>query len=80
MNETVAIARYEQAAALLPRRWEKIALCMEDCKKARAEELRLRVGQPMTVLIPEGEVVPGDGRERVKQEELEQLVDQVTEY
>ena len=80
MNETVAVARYEQAASLLPQRWEKIALHLEDDRKAMVEELRLRVGQPMTVLLTEGEILLDGGRERVEQSELEQLVDQVTEY
>ena len=80
MNETVAVVRYEQAASLLPQKWERIALHLEDDRKAMAEELRLRVGQPMTVLLPEGEILLDGGRERVEQSELEQLVDQVTEY
>ena len=47
------IARYEQAAALLPPKWQRLARQLPDYQKARAEELRLRTGQCMTVLLPE---------------------------
>ena len=80
MNESCAVMRYEQAAALLPPRLECIALHLADYRKALAEELRLRVGQPMTVLLPEGEWMIDAGAGTVRQAELEQLVDQVTEY
>ena len=68
MQEAYAIRRYEQAAALLP--------------KARAEELRLRAGRAMTVLVPEGEVpVSGETPQAVvTQTDLEQLCDGVTGY
>ena len=82
MDERYAITRYEQAAGLLPPKWQRLALRLPDHQKARAEELRLRAGQPMTVLLPEGEVwltqeppVP-----RVAQADLEQLCDVVTGY
>ena len=82
MDERYAISRYEQAALLLPPKWQRLARQLPDHQKARAEELRLRAGQPMTVLLPEGEVwltqeqpVP-----RVAQGDLEQLCDMVTGY
>ena len=56
MDERYAISRYEQAALLLPAKWQRLARQLPDHQKARAEELRLRAGQPMTVLLPEGEV------------------------
>ena len=56
MDERYALARYEQAAALLPPKWQRLALQLPDHQKLLAEELRLRAGQPMTVLLPEGEV------------------------
>lgn len=81
MYDSYAVLRYEQAAALLPPKWENIALRLTEVQKARAEELRLRVGQPMTVLLPEaGETSPWGTGERVEQEELERLLDQVTDY
>ncbi len=82
MDERYAIERYEQAAALLPMRWQRVALQMPDWQKALAEELRLRTGQPMTILLPEGEVLAQQEmpRHQVTQHDLEQLCDTVTEY
>ena len=40
MQEEYAIRRYEQAAALLPMRWQRLARQLPDWQKARAEELR----------------------------------------
>ncbi len=76
------IARYEQAAALLPPKWQRLALHLPDHQKERAEELRLRVGQSMTVLLPEGEVWPSQEQLRpvVMQADLEQLCDIVSGY
>lgn len=76
------IARYEQAAALLPPKWQRLARHLPDHQKARAEELRLRVGQSMTVLLPEGEVWPSEETPRptVMQADLEQLCDIVSGY
>ena len=34
MDERYAIERYEQAAALLPMRWQRVALQMPDWQKA----------------------------------------------
>lgn len=60
MTQQNAAERYLEAAALLPPHLRGAAerLCQSD--RARAEELRLRAGQPMTVLFPEGEeALPG---------------------
>ncbi len=82
MDERYAIERYEQAAALLPLRWQKPALRLPDWQKALAEELRLRTGQPMTVLLPEGERIVQQETPHmiVAQQDIEQLCDIVTEY
>ena len=82
MQEEYAIRRYEQAAALLPMRWQRLARQLPDWQKARAEELRLRAGRAMTVLVPEGEVpVSGETPQAVvTQTDLEQLCDSVTGY
>ena len=76
------ISRYEQAAALLPPKWQRLALHLPDHQKERAEELRLRVGQSMTVLLPEGELWPSQEQSRpvVTQSDLEQLCDIVSGY
>lgn len=80
MKESCAIARYEQAISLLPLFWQKTARQIPDWQKAAAEELRLRVGQPMTILLPEGELLPGNGLPPVSPTDLEQLCDSVTGY
>lgn len=76
------IARYEQAAVLLPPKWQRLALHLPDHQKENAEELRLRVGQSMTVLLPEGELWPSQEQPRpiVTQADLEQLCDIVSGY
>lgn len=76
------ISRYEQACALLPERLRRAALALPDHCKERAEEFRLRVGHPMTVLTPEGELnVACFGSDApVTAEELEQMLGAVTEY
>ena len=80
MEEYDAIARFEQAASLLPPFWQRTANHLADWQKASAEELRLRVGQPMTVLLSEGERLPESHLPAVTQEDLEQLCNSVTGY
>lgn len=82
MEEEYAIGRFEQAAGLLPLRWQKLARQIPDWQKAQAEELRLRAGRPLTALLPEGEVllekeIP---YQIVTQQDLEQLCDYISGY
>ncbi|MCI8479173.1 MAG: stage III sporulation protein AB [Oscillospiraceae bacterium] len=59
-SDQLAIQRFMQAAALLPPRQRHALAAFSEIDKARAEEFRLRMGQPLTVLLPRGEVpVPG---------------------
>lgn len=71
------IARYREAAAVLPMRLRKSALALPEEQQIRAEELHLRAGQPLTVLLPEGEVSLGV---TVEAGELETLCDIATEF
>lgn len=50
-----AAQRFLQAASLLPSRQRRAVESMDLWDKARAEEIRLRMGRPPTVLFPEGE-------------------------
>lgn len=77
MQKNLNILRYEDAAAILPIRLRKLALALPEEQKAVAEEFRLRAGQPMTVLLPTGEI-PLDAF--VEPEELETLCDLATEF
>ena len=77
MEKDSNIICYEAAAAILPNRLRKLALAVPEEQKAVAEELRLRAGRPMTVLLPEGEM-PLDAV--VDTAELETLCDLATEF
>ena len=79
---TYAIERYEQAVSLLPMRLQRAARQLPDWKKEHAEEIRLRVGRPLTVLLPEGEQLSTDEMPRtiVSRGDLEQMCDAVTGY
>ena len=79
MVERYAISQYEQAAHLLPARWQRLALQLPDWQKEQAEELRLRAGHPMTVLLTQGEQGLGEDSV-VTQGDLELLCDTVTGY
>ena len=77
MQKDLNILRYENAAACLPVRLRKAAMTLEEERKALAEEFRLRAGQPMTVLLPTGEIPLNV---HVEPEELEALCDLATEF
>ena len=77
LTKKMEIQRYEEAAAILPSRLRKAALALPDGEKAAAEELRLRAGRPLTVLLPGGETAL---EVRVEPEELETLCDIATEF
>ena len=70
--------RCRGACLLLPSRLREAALSMSEEEQALAEELRLRVGQPLSVVFPRGEQT--FGRETVEPEDLAQLLDMVTGY
>lgn len=77
MQKNLNVLRYEDAAAYLPNRLKKLALSLPEEQRALAEEFRLRAGQPMTVLLPTGEVPL---EVFVEPEELETLCDLATEF
>ena len=82
MREEQAIARYEEAAALLPPRFRSAALRLPDHCKQRTEELRLRSLYPPTALLDEGETaLPYFGADgRVTPRDLARMVDTLTDY
>ena len=77
MQRDLKVLRYEEAAAVLPLRLRRLALALPEREQAAAEEFRLRAGQPMAVLLPEGERPLGGA---VEPEELEMLCDLATEF
>lgn len=68
--------RYRDAARLLPESVRRRALLLEERGRAAAEELRLRVGRPLAVLLPEGERELGT--EAVTGRELSLLIELAT--
>ena len=64
---------YRQVVGVLPPRLRQEAFSLPLQDQCRAEELRLRVGQPMSAVFPEGERPLGG--EPVRAGELEQLVE-----
>ena len=76
------VRRFEQAAELLPPRLRRLAMETPDERKARAEELRLRVRMPLTVRTAEGEfsVAAADRDALVTRDDIERVVAGVTEY
>jgi stage III sporulation protein AA len=77
MEQKDAVSRYRAAVAVLPSRLRAAALSIPEPQQARAEEIRLRAGQDMTVLLPEGEVSTSALTEP---EDLETLCDIATEF
>ena len=75
VDEAYAIRRYQQAAALLPLRWQRLCRQVPEEQQAEAEELRLRAGQPLSVVFPTGE--RSLGAPPVEPRELEQLLELV---
>ena len=74
-----AAARFEQAATLLPLRQRQALLKLGGEEKGSAEEIRLRAGQPLTLLLPQGErQVPGCP-EPVGEEDLASVLEIATQ-
>ena len=72
-----AVRGYQNAAAVLPLRLRREAMALPEERQALAEELRLRVGRAMTVLLPEGEV---PFSVTVEQEDLEGLCNIASDF
>lgn len=77
MEKDVNVLRYEDAASILPLRLRRPALALPEEQRRRAEEFRLRAGQPLTLLMPDGEISLDV---IVEPEELETLCDIATEF
>lgn len=77
MDKDKAVLCFHQAASVLPTALRKVANELSDAEKEQAEEIRLRVGQTMTVLLPDREIDTGV---EVEQEDLESLCNLATEF
>lgn len=78
MGESYDVERYRQACQLLPGRLRGPAMEVRREDQARAEELRLRLGQPLALTLPEGEAaLPGT---RIAPGDLDQVLDRATDF
>lgn len=73
MEKIFDLKAYQQAVRVLPVHLRRWAMELPPGDQARAEELRLRAGRPMSLVLPEGER-PLEGP-AVAAEDLEQLVE-----
>lgn len=79
MSDVQAVIPFRQAAALLPSRLRRSAEGLDRQSQMRVEELRLRAGRPMTVVLSEGErTVPG-AESVIRPAELEQVLEIATQ-
>lgn len=77
MNTTRENGRFSLAAQYLPPRLRLCAMALAEAEKAGTEELRLRVGRPMSVLTQDGE---HELNEMVTSGDLDTLCSQATSY
>lgn len=70
--------RFREGCLLLPRPLRQAALAMDSAVQSRTEEIRLRTGRPLSLVLDGGEKFLGGTT--VHREELEQTLDLATEY
>lgn len=80
MEQQAAVTRFRQAAELLEGKWQRGLRRLSEEQMALCEEIRLRAGRQMTVLLPEGEMAPDADSPVVTHQDLERLCDMLTAY
>jgi len=70
--------RYREACMLLPQRLRQAVLSLEETVQAQTEEIRLRAGRPLSLVLHSGEYPLSAAV--VRQADLEHMLDLVTEY
>lgn len=76
MDEGYAVERFDGALMLLPYRVRDRLRDLGRVKRAKAEEIRMRVGEPVSVVMPEGET--GLGGDPVTKKELDYVLELAT--
>ena len=71
-------ARFDEAASLLPARLRRGALSLPLSVRGSGEELRLRVGQPMTVVVGPWEQPIPDSPDKLTPQDLAQVLEVAT--
>lgn len=79
MQEMDFLKSFHTAAALLPERLWKAAYSLDDAQRQQCEELRVRLGRPLTATVAGRAVLLGDGAVRPTKEELDELLAKATE-
>jgi stage III sporulation protein AA len=77
MDQDKAVLCFEQALSVLPAVLRRAAGQLSETEKKAAEEIRLRAGRTMTVLLPDREIDTGAV---VEQEDLESVCNLATEF
>lgn len=70
--------RYEKACEFLPERLSLMALELSKERMAQVEELRLRIGRPLHLSLPDGEIPLQ--QTHITREDLEYVIDRATEF
>lgn len=77
MDQDKAVLCFEQASSVLPAALRRVAGRLSEKEKLKAEEIRLRAGRTMTILLPDREIDTGA---EVEQEDLESVCNLATEF
>lgn len=78
MKTDYAVDQYEKACGLLPGRLSPMALNIPEEYMAQTEEIRLRIGRPVHLSLPDEELPLH--QTRVIREDLEYVLDRATEF
>ncbi len=79
MPEMDYLKSFHTAAQLLPERLWRAAYSLDELQRQNCEELRVRLGRPLTATVEGKTVLLGDGRVIPTREELDELLARATE-
>ena len=79
MQEIEWLKSFHTAAALLPERLWRAVYTLDEHQRQQCEEIRVRLGRPLTVTVAGRAVLVGDGAVLSTRDELEELLARATE-